>query len=65
MSYSSTGYNATQMQSNDGHSLAKARDKASSARNKTGAVPEGWAWNNPSKEGDVLDNMLKILSNGY
>ena len=62
MSYKATGYNATQMQANDGHSLANARDKASSARNKTTKAPANWAWQNPSEqEGDVLDNMLKIL----
>lgn len=74
MSYHSTGYNATQMESNDGHSLADARDNASSQRqtnninlNQFNAQEQSnlafIARNNATLDdnADVLDYMLQII----
>lgn len=67
--YHNSGYNATQIQATDGHSLAKARDKASSGYNIR--VPSQSEFNqakpivdkniSANSEPDILDYILRRL----
>lgn len=68
MSYRATGYNATQMQANDGHSLAKARDKAKAARNNNtsskGSNSAGYQYVRPYTVDTPLDMVLNHIRQG-